>query len=131
MGAGSDPAAGVPPAFDRRVEEIVDAVSAERIEADIRKLVGFGTRHTLSDTVSETQGIGAARRWIRAEFEVISGECGGCLEVYFQRNLVEAGTSPRVPEDTWVVNVVAVREARCILIATSSCQAISIHASPT
>jgi len=52
--------------------EIAEAPSAERIEKDINKLVDFGTRHTLSDTVSETRGIGAARRWIKGEFDRIS-----------------------------------------------------------
>ncbi|EDQ00820.1 Probable aminopeptidase fused to fibronectin type 3 domain [Shewanella benthica KT99] len=43
--------------------------------------MSFGTRHTLSETESDTQGIGAARRWIKNEFERISTDCGGCLEV--------------------------------------------------
>ena len=59
--------------------ELVADVSADRIEADIRKLVGFGTRHTLSETESDTRGIGAARRWIEGEFRRISEDCGGCL----------------------------------------------------
>ena len=66
-----------PPDRDLRIRQIIDAVSADRIEADIRTLVGFGTRHTLSDTLSDTRGIGAARRWIHAEFERISAACGG------------------------------------------------------
>jgi len=57
--------------------DLVADVSAERIEADIRKLVGFGTRHTLSETESDTRGIGAARRWIADEYRKISEECGG------------------------------------------------------
>ena len=72
-----------PPQNDPRLYEIVDAVSAERIEADIRKLAGFGTRNTFSDTVSDSRGIGAARRWIKAEFDRISKDCGGCLDVFF------------------------------------------------
>ena len=52
-----------PPSFeDPRIHDIVRAASAQRMEADIRKLVSFGTRHTMSDTVSQTRGIGAARR---------------------------------------------------------------------
>mgnify|MGYP003902783019 CR=1 FL=1 len=43
-----------------------------RIESDIKKLVSFGTRHTLSDTLSNTTGIGAARRWIKKSFKDIS-----------------------------------------------------------
>ena len=96
-----------PPQVDARIYDIVAAPSAERLEADVRALAGFGTRNTFSDTLSETRGIGAARRWIKAEFDKISAECGGCLEVSFQRSLVPA--SRRVPEDTWVVNVVAIQ----------------------
>ncbi len=98
-----------PPAVTPQLVEIAGQASAERLETDIRKLVSFGTRHTLSDTISETRGIGAARRWIKDEFERISAECGGCLEVSFQRNLVQAEGNRRIPEDTWVVNVVAIQ----------------------
>src|SRR3546814_1058475 len=70
-----------PPAMQALLHDIGTAPSAERIESDIRKLVSFGTRHTLSDTKSDARGIGAARRWIHAEFERISAQCGGCLEV--------------------------------------------------
>lgn len=93
---------------DPQMYAIIDSVSAERIEADIRTLAGFGTRHTLSDTTSSTRGIGAARRWIKREFESISEACEGCLEVYEQRTLVEGDTTSRIDEDTWVVNVYAV-----------------------
>ena len=96
----------LPPARDARIDALVGAVSADRIEADVRSLVGFGTRHTLSDTLSPTRGIGAARRWIKAELDAVSAACGGCLEVTYQRALV-AG-EPRVPDSTWVVSVVAV-----------------------
>lgn len=96
-----------PPAFHPRIYDIVESVSAERIETNIRRLVSFGTRHTMSETESETRGIGAARRWIKAELERISEDCGGCLEVFMQRTLVKAVDS-RLPTDTWVVNVVAI-----------------------
>ena len=98
-----------PPQTDARMYDIVESASPARIEADIRSLAGFGTRNTLSDTLSDTRGIGAARRWIKAEFEEISAACGGCLEVSFQRELVKAEESQRIPEDTWVVNVLAVQ----------------------
>jgi hypothetical protein len=97
-----------PPAVDPRLYEIADAPSPERIESYVRTLAEFGTRNTLSDTLSDTRGIGAARRWIKAEFDRISAECGGCMEVYYQRHLVEGDTTTRIPVDTWVVNVVAV-----------------------
>ena len=102
----------VPPARDMRPYDIVAAASPARIEATIRKLVSFGTRSTLSDTVSATRGIGAARRWIKSEFEEISNECGGCLEVFYQRSLVKAKESRRIPVDTWVVNVIAIQRGR-------------------
>ncbi|MDH4255108.1 MAG: M28 family peptidase [Gammaproteobacteria bacterium] len=87
--------------------ELAAAVSAERIEQDIRSLVGFGTRHTLSDTTSDTRGIGAARRWLEAEFRQISAECGGCLEVVVVGDVV-AGER-RIPEPTEIVNVLAIQ----------------------
>lgn len=101
-------AVAVPPFEDERLREIAEAPSATRIEADIRTLAGFGTRHTLSDTVSSSRGIGAARRWIFAEFERISAACGGCLEVSYHRSLVPGDPRGRIPTDTWIVNVVAV-----------------------
>jgi Zn-dependent M28 family amino/carboxypeptidase len=104
-GAARAQVSAAPPARDPRIDALVEAVSAERIERDIRALAGFGTRHTLSDTLSDTRGIGAARRWIHAELERISTACDGCLEVAYQRTLVDSG--PRIPSPTWVVNVVA------------------------
>ncbi|HAA16392.1 MAG TPA: peptidase M28 [Cytophagales bacterium] len=96
-------------ATDSRMYDIIEAVSAERIEADIRTLAGFGTRNTFSDTVSDTRGIGAARRWIKAEFDKISADCNGCLEVFYQKDLVTKEGNDRVPHDAWVVNVVAIQ----------------------
>lgn len=89
--------------------KIIDDVSADRIEKDVRKLAGFGTRNTFSDTVSNTRGIGAARRWIKAEFDKISVECGGCLEVFYQKDYVTKDMGSRIPKDAWVVNVVAIQ----------------------
>jgi hypothetical protein len=100
------PATAPPPARDVRIHELIGAVSAGRLKADVRTLVGFGTRHTLSETGSDTRGIGAARRWIEAEFRRISADCGGCLEVFTQTSTVSGET--RIPEPTEVVNVVAI-----------------------
>jgi hypothetical protein len=100
---------GAPPALDPSIYDIIGAVSASRIERDIRTLADFGTRHTASDTLSPTRGIGAARRWIRDEFRRISEACGGCLEVVDQRTLIPGGSHPRVPVDTWIVNVLAIQ----------------------
>jgi len=96
-----------PPQVDSRIYDIISAASPTRVEADIRALAGFGTRNTFSDTLSTTRGIGAARRWIKAEFDKISADCGGCLEVFFHESVVPA--SRRVPNETGIVNVVAIQ----------------------
>ena len=93
-----------------KIYDIIDAVSAERIEQDITTLAGFGTRNTFSDTVSNTRGIGAARRWIKSEFETISKSCNNCLDVFYQKDFVKAEGNRRVPQDTWIVNVAAVQK---------------------
>ncbi len=100
-------AAVIPSQEDPRVHEIVDAASPARIERDIRTLVGFGTRHTLSDTMSTTRGIGAARRWVFAEFQRISQACGGCLEVRYVAGIEKGSPTSRIREDVNIVNVVA------------------------
>jgi Zn-dependent M28 family amino/carboxypeptidase len=95
-----------------RIHEIVRAVQPSRIESDVRALAGFGTRHTMSDTVSATRGIGAARRWIFAEFQRISRECGGCLEVSYVSEVIPGNAQSRIPVDTRVVNVVAIQRGQ-------------------
>lgn len=107
-GQGTGDLPEVPPALDARLYGLAAAASLSRVEADIRTLAGFGTRNTFSDTISETRGIGAARRWIKAEFDEISRACGGCLEVSYQRSRVLATESARIPRDVDIVNVLAV-----------------------
>jgi len=88
------------------LHELVGAVSPDRMLADVTALVGFGTRHTMSETRSETRGIGAARRWTEREFRRISRECGDCLEIALPADMV---TGPRIPTPVEVVNVVAIQ----------------------
>ncbi|MCM4152264.1 peptidase M28 [Arenibacter sp. N53] len=94
---------------DQRIYEIMDKVSSERIKNDVTTLANFGTRHTLSDTISNTRGIGAARRWIKSEFDKISNNCNNCLEVSFQKDLVKKDENNRITRDVWVVNVMAIQ----------------------
>ena len=94
---------------DQRIYDIMNNISAERIKKDVTTLVNFGTRHTLSDTISDTRGIGAARRWIKSEFDRISKNCNNCLEVTYERDLVKKEESNRIPKDVWVVNVMAIQ----------------------
>ena len=96
-----------PPGEVDRLYDIAIAPSPERIRADIQTLVNFGTRHTLSETESATRGIGAARRWIFAEFEKISAACGGCLEVIYVSDTISG--ERRIPEPTEVVSVLAIQ----------------------
>lgn len=95
--------------FGQSSYEIIDNVSSERIEKDIQKLVSFGTRHTMSETESDTRGIGAARRWIKAEFDKISSDCNNCLEVSMMRTLEKGNAKTRITKDTEVVNVIAIK----------------------
>jgi hypothetical protein len=93
---------------ERDFYQIIESVSAERIEQSINKLVSFGTRHTLSDTISNKTGIGAARRWIKKSFEEISSECNNCLEVFYQNNFFKKNKR-RLVKDVWINNVVAIQ----------------------
>lgn len=95
---------------DQKIYDIINSVSSERIKADVKILTEFGTRNTFSDTISNTRGIGAARRWIKSEFENISTNCDECLNVFYQKDLVTKEMSKRVPHDAWVVNVVAIQK---------------------
>jgi hypothetical protein len=90
---------------NRQIQRIVREISASNIEAIIRKLAAFHTRHTLSETESDTRGIGAARRWIKAELERYSRESGGRLRVEFDEFIEQPVR--RIPEPTRIVNVVA------------------------
>lgn len=92
--------------------DIIDNTSSKRLENDIRKLADFGTRHTLSDTLSETRGIGAARRWIKSQFETISNECSNCLEVFYQKNYFTPEDGDRIVKPVWINNVVAIQRGK-------------------
>ena len=95
---------------DSKIYDIIKAVSAKRIKANVKTLTEFGTRNTFSDTISTTQGIGAARRWVKSEFDVISKSCDNCMEVFYQKDFVTKKENRRVPHDAWIVNVVAVQK---------------------
>ena len=64
---------------DKEISKMVAEVSANNMESTVRKLVSFGTRHTLSDTKSTTRGIGAAQRWVKAEFDKYAKDSNGRL----------------------------------------------------
>lgn len=95
---------------DPQIAAALRQISAERIQADIAKLVSFGNRSTLSSEdkslLEAGRGITAAREWIKSEFERYSKDCGGCLEV----KLDDFTEQPmdRIPKPTEIANVYAV-----------------------
>ena len=90
-------------ARNSKVEHLVSQVSPARLRDTVTHLVGFGTRHTLSDTTSETRGIGAARRWLTAEFTALTQSSNSRLKSYEDRFTAEPG--PRLPQAVELVNV--------------------------
>jgi hypothetical protein len=98
------------PAVDGRVSAALEQVSAERIRASIEKLASFGTRSTLSAqdpaSIAAGRGIGAAREWIKAEFERYAKDCSGCLEV--KTDSFTEPAADRIPQPTEITNVYAV-----------------------
>ena len=96
----------LPPFDSSRSQEIVSRVDPAELHNTIAKLVSFGTRHTMSDTKSDTRGIGAARRWVEVRFAQISKDCGGCLEVVTP---AQTFTGTRIPQATEVMDIVAIQ----------------------
>ena len=87
------------------IARIVSEISPQRIEANIRKLASFGTRNSLSDDASETRGIGAARRWIKAQLDACAQQSMGRLKVELDSFIAQPNR--RIPQPTELVNVVA------------------------
>src|SRR5260221_11765735 len=87
MAQGQDPAPRLASDAntDAHIAEAIKQVSADHIRQTIERLVSFQNRSTISAqdeaSIKAGKGIGAAREWIKAEFERYSKECGGCLEV--------------------------------------------------
>ena len=104
--AEADQAANAYPHSQPELQSLANAPSQDQLRATIAKLVSFGTRHTLSDTKSDTRGIGASRRWVMSRFEAISKDCGGCLEIVTPSEVV---SGERVPTATEVMDIVAIK----------------------
>jgi hypothetical protein len=106
--AGSRADADAPPPAGKSalLQSIAADVRPDELHATIAKLVGFGTRHTLSDTKSNTRGIGAARRWVKSRFEEFSRHCNGCLQIEMPEQSV---TGDRIPQPATIVDVLAIQ----------------------
>src|SRR5437764_11767837 len=90
---------------DADIVKMLADVDTKHIEQDIRTLAGFGTRHTLSDTASDTRGIGAARKWIESEMRKYAAESGGRMKVELVESTV--GPAERIPQPVKIVDVIA------------------------
>ncbi len=95
---------------DPQIEAALREIDVSRIRARIEKLASFGTRHTLSDTTSDVRGIGAARRWIKSEFEHMAAASSGRLIVADDSYVQEPAR--RVNRATEIVNVTATQKGR-------------------
>src|ERR1700744_4534059 len=91
---------------DATIKQMTDEVSSKNIETTIRKLVSFKSRHTLGDTVSKTTGVGAARNWIRAEYEKYAADSHGRMTVQF--DTFTQPKSERVENPAKLKNVLAI-----------------------
>ena len=104
---GAQPA---PPQGGTAVEHILAGIASKvdpaALRATVTRLVSFGTRHTASDTVSETRGIGAARRWAAAQFQADGAACGGCLTI---DTPAQTFTGERLKTPTSVQDVIAIQ----------------------
>lgn len=98
----------LPPHQQAALYDIANAVNAAELKATDAKLVSFGTRQTLSDTKSDTRGIGAAERWTKSRFEQISKGCGGCLEIITPSLVFKGERMPK--EGATVMDVVAIQK---------------------
>ncbi|WAC41553.1 M20/M25/M40 family metallo-hydrolase [Pedobacter sp. SL55] len=92
---------------DPAIVSMLNEVSAANLETLVRKMVSFHTRHTLSDTLSKTKGVGAARNWIKSEFEKYAAESGGRLQVSFD-TFTQPADGRRIKEPVVLKNVMAV-----------------------
>ena len=92
--------------YDPEIKKMVSEVSSENMEATVKKLVSFGTRHTLSDTKSSTRGIGAAQRWVKSEFDNYAKAQNGRLTSEIDYFTIKAD-GRRIKNDSQLGNVMA------------------------
>jgi hypothetical protein len=98
---------------DPVITQIIKDVSPQDVRQIDEKLVSFVTRSTLSvnnpGAATSPQGIVAARNWIKSEFEKISADCNGCLEVKTDTFIEQPkGPNDRIKQPTEIQNVYAI-----------------------
>ena len=92
--------------YDPEIKKMLSEVSPENMEATVKKLVSFGTRHTLSDTNSAIRGIGAAQRWVKSEFDTYALNSNGRLTSVIDYFTIKAD-GKRIAADSQLGNVMA------------------------
>ncbi|RDV14360.1 M20/M25/M40 family metallo-hydrolase [Pontibacter diazotrophicus] len=92
---------------DDEIKQMVNQLSAQNLEQLVQRMVDFGTRHTLSTTTSKKEGIGAAREWVKSEFEQYAKASNGRMTVEMDRFIVKAD-GRRIPQDVEMANVMAI-----------------------
>ena len=110
---GAIASAATPPPHPYRLDRgsgelraIARAISAARIHADILQLVSFGTRSSFSSYRGRNgRGVGAARKWIAAQFRRDAAADAGRLQVRLLRFTVPRGRG--MPRATRMVDVEA------------------------
>jgi hypothetical protein len=115
--AAAPAAGGSLPTDHPLLHDVAADIRPGELRSAILRLVGFGTRHTLSDTQSEMCGIGAARRWLKVRFEEIGRGCGGCLDI---RTPVQTITGQLIPKPTEIMDVLAIQSGTSDPTASSS-----------
>jgi hypothetical protein len=90
---------------DAELRGILARIDEHRIEATVRRLAEFGTRHTLSSQTDPQRGIGAARDWILGQMQEIAATSGGAMTVQAQSYVQPVAS--RIPTPTVITNLVA------------------------
>ena len=91
---------------DKEIDQMVKEVSADSLQSYIRKMVGFGTRNTLSTQKDSKRGIGAARNWVLQKFNEFAKQSNGRLTATIDASLYKADKR-RVDHDINLGNVLA------------------------
>ena len=66
---------------DADLQTLLSQINPDNIQANIEKLVSFGTRHTLSTQTDPNRGIGAARDWLKSKYEEYAAASNGRMTV--------------------------------------------------
>jgi hypothetical protein len=99
----------IKPLIDPEIAALIKEVSADSIKNYIARMVSFGTRHSLSDTVNATKGIGAARRWVGYKFTQFASRNKADMKVELDPYKVEPGPrTPRIPRTITMKNVLGI-----------------------